>query len=260
MLNPEKDLCHLADRFIKIPYRRGDQKHNDKLETKQRFPGILGAVGDCHIPIKAPRKNHEQYINRNGFHSVQLQVVCNMDMYFTDVFCGYPGSVYDARVLRNSPLHHDAVVDVDQLFPGNTHVTGDAAYPLKSWLLTLSRDNGRLTRRQLRYNCVHSSTRIVVERLLALLKGRFRKLKTTMDIDNTEDIPEIVTASCVSHNVCLMSNEEVEDFLDDGDSDDDDDDDDDDDKDYDDTFPPEAEGNDKTGKIMLAVSSTFASV
>ena len=29
-------------------------------------------------------------------------VVCDPDLFMTDVFCGYPGSVHDARVFRNS--------------------------------------------------------------------------------------------------------------------------------------------------------------
>ena len=51
-------------------------------------------------------------------------------MKFTDVYCGWPGAVHDARVLRNSPLSHDAEGRTDDLFPGQTYIIGDAAYPL----------------------------------------------------------------------------------------------------------------------------------
>ena len=122
-------------------------------------------------------------------------------MQFTDVFCGYPGSVHDARVFRKSLIFQDFEANPDLLFPRNTHLLGDFAYPLMSWVLTPFRDNGRLTRRQKRYNFVHSSTRMVVERSLSLLKGKCRKLKTQMDIDKVEDAPVIIAAACVLHNV-----------------------------------------------------------
>lgn len=73
---------------------------------------------------------------------MQLQVVCDNDMKFTDVYCGWPGAVHDARLLRNSPLFHHAEARTDDLFPGQTYIIGDAAYPLKTWLLTGFKDNG----------------------------------------------------------------------------------------------------------------------
>ena len=37
------------------------------------------------------------------------QRVCDNNMVFTDVLAGWPGSVHDSRVLRNSELFHTAV-------------------------------------------------------------------------------------------------------------------------------------------------------
>ena len=61
---------------------------------------------------------------------MQLQVVCDNNMKLTDVYCGWPGAVHDARVPRNSPLSHDAEGRTDDLLPGQTYIIGDAAYPL----------------------------------------------------------------------------------------------------------------------------------
>ena len=38
-----------------------------------------------------------------------------MDMQFTDVFCGYPGSVYDTRVFRNSLFFQEVEANPDML-------------------------------------------------------------------------------------------------------------------------------------------------
>ncbi|RXM31106.1 hypothetical protein EOD39_7272 [Acipenser ruthenus] len=42
-----------------------------------------------------------------------------------------------------------------QILHPDGHVLGDSAYPLETYLLTPYRDNGHLTRKQSRYNCLH---------------------------------------------------------------------------------------------------------
>ncbi|XP_065581047.1 putative nuclease HARBI1 [Artemia franciscana] len=39
------------------------------------FPGVLGAIDGIPIPIGTPQHSSGTYINRKGFHSLQLQVV-----------------------------------------------------------------------------------------------------------------------------------------------------------------------------------------
>ena len=125
-------------------------------------------------------------------------------MLFTDVYCGYPGSAHDARVFRNAPFFQDAEANPDVVFPRNTHLIGDSAYPLKVWVLTPFRDKRRLTRRPW-YNFVHSLTRMIVKRCLSLYKGRFRKTKALMEVDNIEDAPVKIAATCVRYHLhnCL---------------------------------------------------------
>lgn len=41
------------------------------------FPKIIGAVDGTHIRIDAPKENATDYVNRKGFHSIQLQVLDN---------------------------------------------------------------------------------------------------------------------------------------------------------------------------------------
>ena len=211
----------------------------EAFEERRGFPGVMGAIDGTRITIRAPKHNHEQYINRKGFFSVQLQVICDPDLIITDVFCGYPGSVHDARVFRNSPICCEVEVNPDNYFPGNSHILGDVAYPLKRWLLTPFRDNGHLIAQQRRYNTAHSSTTMVVERSIGLLK-------TMMDIDKIDDIPEIIVSACILHNICIIE-DDIEDFLDDSNDDDDNDDND------DDVFQPRVGAVDKRNMIMRLI-------
>ena len=206
------DNC--AKTFIRWPQGERAAEIMQKFEQNNGLPRCLGIVDGTHIPIKAPRVHPEQYVSRKKFHSLQLQAVCDCDRLFTDVYCAFPGSVHDPRVLRNSPLYKASENHESDMFPGDSYIIGDRAYPLKTWLITGFKDNGRLSREQNRFNFILFSKRIKVEHTIGLLKGRFRKLKVFMDLDLVEDIPLIVIAACVLHNFCMLNEDDVDDFLD----------------------------------------------
>lgn len=182
------------------------------FEKIKGFPRVLGAVDGCHIEIKAPQEKYHplSYLNRKRDYSVILQAVCDHTLRFTDIVSGWPGSVHDARVFRNSPLYEASEI----LFDGDSRILGDAAYPLHRWILTPYKDNGNLTERHKKYNFVHSNTRQTIERAFGLLKGKWRRLRF---LDNTklEDIPTVITAACTLHNMCIENNEADMDICDD---------------------------------------------
>src|SRR5690348_12416673 len=68
------------------------------------LPGAIGAIDGSFIEIPAPKVDQESYCNRKKFHSIILQGVCDPDMKFLDCNIGWPGSVHDSRVLRNSNI------------------------------------------------------------------------------------------------------------------------------------------------------------
>jgi len=79
--------------------------------NKERFANIrgmrniLGATDGSHIAIKAPVDEPSAYVNRKGFHSVMSQAVVDSQLMFMDYYAGWPRSVHDASVFRNSPLY-----------------------------------------------------------------------------------------------------------------------------------------------------------
>ena len=64
-------------------------------------------------------------------------------------------------------------------------------------MITPFKDRGNLTPQQPRFNFIHSSTRMVIERAFSLLKGRFRRLKY-LDMLRIQDIPTVIIAACTS--------------------------------------------------------------
>lgn len=160
--------------------------------------GVIGAIDGSHIPIIAPKENHAAYINRKNYHSVILQAVCDHTKRFRDCYAGEVGSNHDACVYR-SPLGRNME---NWEFPGNSHLLGDSAYPLKNKLIVPYKDDGHLTNIQKHYNTTLSKSRVVIENAFALLKGRFRRLKL-LEAKRLDLIPLIIISGCVLHNICL---------------------------------------------------------
>lgn len=123
---------------------------------------------------------------------------------------GWPGCAHDARVLRNSDLYTRA--ERGQMFGQRKYIVGDSAYPCLRWLLTVFRDNGRLTDQQRRFNALLSQQRQVVERTIGHLKGRFRRLLSIYIFD-VSAIAKIIHAACILHNICIVSGDELADFI-----------------------------------------------
>jgi len=60
--------------FICWPTVEKTERSIEKIRQKYDFPGILGATDETHIKIIALRNDSDSYINRKGFHSIQLQI------------------------------------------------------------------------------------------------------------------------------------------------------------------------------------------
>lgn len=193
--------------YIKWPQVHEIHNIQQEFAAISNFPGVVGVIDGCHIPISAPTEHPNSYINRKGFHSILLQGICNSKMKFIDVFTGICGSVHDARVWQLSDIKNMIEEDIERYFPQNSHLLADSAYPLSHYMLTPYRDNGHLNNIQHNYNTQLSKTRVIIERTFGMLKGRFRKLKYVY-MYNTEMIPLVILACCILHNICIDNEDE----------------------------------------------------
>ena len=130
-------------------------------------------------------------------------------MKFTDCYVGWPGSVHDNRVFKNSDLFERVEQDEVTMCPNGSFIVGDAAYQLMTWVMTPFKDNGKVTREQKTYNYIQSSTRTVIERAFGLLKGRFPRLRY-LDMSNLEDMCKMIIAICTIHNFILDQDDGLE--------------------------------------------------
>lgn len=201
VINSLNDIAH---EIIKWPNTAELNTIKNKFKSMAGISGVLGAIDGTYIPIKAPRENPDQYINRKCFHAMTLQAISVPDLKFVDCFTGYPSSVSDIRVFRNSPIFHEFRYNNHAYFGPNEFILGDKAYPLYRWCITPYIDRGHLNEMQTHFNICHARTRQVIERSFALLFGRFRRLQQQLDMNRIDLIPKTIIACCVLHNICLM--------------------------------------------------------
>lgn len=196
----------IAPRFIQWPKDIIASNVMEHFKRTCGFPNVIGAIDGTHIKIRAPSIDAASYINRKGFPSLNVQLVCDSRGLFTYCYAGEVGSIHDARVFRNSPLTR--FLDMpDAYFPNDSHIIGDAAYQIHPHLLVPFRDNGHLSNRQKNFNYCLSSTRMAIERAIGQLKIRFRILLDCLPLTDVKKIPEFIIACCVLHNICILQND-----------------------------------------------------
>ena len=209
-------LNTIAPEIIKWPSREERQRIRHSFRDIAGLPGVIGAIDGTYVPIKAPRDNPETYINRKCFYAITLQVICTPELLFTDCFTGYPSSVSDIRIFRNSDIYEEFLNENRNYFEIDEFIIGDKAYPNMNWCITPYINRGHLDERQTRFNTVHARSRQVIERAFALLFGRFRRLRY-LDMNRVDLIPVTIIAACTLHNICLMQADNlIEEYVNEG--------------------------------------------
>jgi len=63
--------------------------------------GVLVQIDGTHISVIVPTKDQILYIGRKGFSTQNVVLVCNLDMFFTFIVVGWPGTAHDTRILSS---------------------------------------------------------------------------------------------------------------------------------------------------------------
>ena len=98
-------IIRLAPTYIRFSYTPQEQ-----LTIKQDFhaiagfPNTIGAIDCTHIRIKAPSPEPYPYFNRKGFHSINVQIICDANMNILNAVTRWPGGSHDAFILQNSSV------------------------------------------------------------------------------------------------------------------------------------------------------------
>ncbi|XP_071802814.1 putative nuclease HARBI1 [Asterias amurensis] len=159
------------------------------------FPGVVGAIDCTHVKLYgAPLGEDEHlYVNRKGYHSINVQVVCDAGFKIVNVVARWPGSSHDSAVLHGSLLGQ---MFTDGRLQGT--LIGDTGYALRPWLMTPVTEPA--TNADRRYNRSHRRTRVKIEQLFGQLKRRFPCLSLGLRVAPPKACL-IIKACCVLFNL-----------------------------------------------------------
>lgn len=216
-------LCDLKNEYIKFPETIAEtQAAIDTFTTKSNLPNIVGAIDGTHIHIKGPKDSAVDYFSRYQQYDFVIQAIADGKGLFLDFAAGYPGSMHDARVLRNSNIFDRAergqilqgpFIRIDN-FDIGPYLVGDSAYPIAPWLQKPFAESTRVAD-EVRFNKELSNARVVIECAFGTLKCRWRILAKRLD-SNLRFSIRCATACAVLHNFCLKFGDDWDDNDNDG--------------------------------------------
>ncbi|VEN46497.1 unnamed protein product, partial [Callosobruchus maculatus] len=172
-----------------------------------QFPttaGVIGFVDGTLIAIKRPDEHEELYINRKGYHSLNVQIVSDCNYKILSVVSRFNGSAHDSFVWANSAVR--GVMETAWQEGERMWLLGDSGYPLEPWLHTPIL-NAAPGSDEANYTKLHMKARSSVERAIGHLKNRFRCLMRHRTLHyHPRKAGLIVNACCALHNMCVDAN------------------------------------------------------
>ncbi|CAB5364010.1 unnamed protein product [Rhizophagus irregularis] len=211
-------IFSLKKTLVKWPTGEAKQNIHKGFKNIGEMEDVIGAIDGSHIVLaNAPLRQSETYWNRKKRYSIQLHGIVDYRGMFIDYEIGWPGSVHDAKVYKNSYFYRN----VSKIIKGEEYLLGDSAYPISTFLIKPFVNSQNPL--QIRFNVIHSLHRVVVENAFGRLKNRFIALKE-LNVRDISTVVKITECAIILHNFLELNNDNVEELYENDDDEDDDDD------------------------------------
>jgi DDE superfamily endonuclease len=212
--------CFLSEEVHKLFIKSATESTpvHSKIEYSRQynkyFDQCIGAIDGTHIPVSPPQNERAAWRNRKGKLTQNVLSVCNFDLEFTDLLCGWEGSTADSTLWIES--QRSGAVRI----PKGRYVLGDdgfancdlvltpyrgVRYHLREW----ERRNARPQNASELFNLRHAQLRNVVERIFGVLKNRFKILNLPRAFKMEAQI-RVVAVLCLLHNILIKIGEITE--------------------------------------------------
>nr|XP_023890080.1 protein ALP1-like [Quercus suber]POE63977.1 protein alp1-like [Quercus suber] len=201
----------LMSKFLHWPDENKVEIDKEEFRSISGIPNVGGSMYTTHVPIIAPKNNVASYFNKRHTernqktsYSITVQGIVDPKGVFTDVCIGYPGSMSDDQVLEKSALSQRGNMGLLK----DVWIVGNSGYPLTDWVL-VPYTHQNLTWCQHAFNEKIGEVQRVAKEAFARLKGRWSCLQKRTEV-KLQDLPVVLGACCVLHNICEMRNEGLE--------------------------------------------------
>ncbi|KAI5669668.1 hypothetical protein M9H77_19521 [Catharanthus roseus] len=198
----------LMPKYLQWPDEESARRIKDEFEAISGIPNVAGSMYTTHIPIIAPKISVAAYFNKRHTernqktsYSITVQGVVDPKGVFSDVCIGWPGSMPDDQVLEKSALYQRA----NQGLLQGVWIVGGTGYPLMDWVL-VPYTQQHLTWTQHAFNEKIGDLQRIAREAFARLKGRWCCLQKRTEV-KLQDLPVVLGACCVLHNICELRNE-----------------------------------------------------
>jgi nuclease HARBI1 len=202
---------HIWSNIVKFPSSAVHLVENAaKFHDIAGITSVIGCMDGTHVRIKMPSVNEGVFVNRHQEHSINCLMVCGPDFKFYYVSAKWPGSVHDARVLRNSTLFKK-FDDGWRPFP-RAIILADSGYSCTDWCIPPfdPRPRRPLNDAENKFNKAHKKTRRIIENAFGILKQRFRCLLDMELRVSPKFAGEIILACTALHNITVSSEDDID--------------------------------------------------
>lgn len=210
-----KITCRVFEAILKLKSKylfwpNEEERKEIIVETRNEMPHCIGYVDGCEVKLsEKPCDDGESYFSRKQQYSIKLQAVCDYRLKIRHIVVGYPGSVHDSRIYRESSLS----INLENYFNNNEYILGDSAYQLTNTVVTPYRANAceATFANRAKFNRTLSKYRIRIENCFGALKERFGSLKELRirlkDKKSNLFAIKWITCCCILHNIIVEQND-----------------------------------------------------
>ncbi|CAI6356221.1 unnamed protein product [Macrosiphum euphorbiae] len=204
------NMPNIFNKHVRFPSSLNELNHiRQEFTNVYGIPGVIGIIDCTHVAIVPPKADgpypEHIYVNRKNYHSINVQLICDLNMGIMNVNAKYPGSTHDSYIWRRSAIS-TIMEQMNNEGMRSYYLLGDSGYALRPWLMT-PLNNPEPNTPEGRYNEWFSKTRSLIERTNGLLKMRFRcHIQHKVLHYHPIKASKIINACVTLHNICITNN------------------------------------------------------